>query len=146
MSEKSLSKRVKGYQVEATTDMTGHGFRKELIWRDIVDDGDRWFITDYHFSVDRFSCYTCKTADFTWLVPQRTGVYKVCLGCQTATGPITMEDAMKIGDAKEITPEEVRDIYISRGLTRLPYKLVMQLRQRASRVKRGKPRPDIETF
>lgn len=144
--EKPTKKRVKGYEVEATDDMTGHGWRKELIWRQVNEKNEQWFITQFHFTIDRFPCYNCKSADYSWLVPQRTGVYKVCLGCQTTTGPITMEDATQVGAPEPITPEDAERILRGRGIKRLPFLLVKQLRQRRSRVRRGRVRKDIEKF
>lgn len=139
--------RVKGYPVNPTDDMTGHGWRKELVWRDLKERNDKWFITSYHFTIDRFPCYNCKSSEFSWLAPQRTGIYKVCLGCQMATGPISMEDGAMIGSPKEISPEEAYGIFMARGLrTLIPKKLMKQIRRRRGKIKRGKVRRDIDIF
>jgi len=129
--------RVKGYNLKAEDDMTGHGWAKELVWRKVdMDDAGRWTERKYHFSAGDFPCGTCRTNDFTWLVPQRTGVYKACLGCGQANGPLTVDAAELIGQPIPISAEEVYALYQARGIKRIPKALIRQVRRGRSRTRK----------
>lgn len=140
--------RVKGYNIEADTDMTGHGFRKELNWRQIFKDPKgKWHLITYHFEVASFSCPNCKTSDWSWLAPQRTGVYKTCLGCHKTTGPVSLEFGELVED-KVVEPEVVFDVYKARGL-KPPKDLQDEIMARRSRIRKRRLRgrdKSVETF
>ena len=129
--------RVKGYDVEADTDMSVHGFRKELEWRSIIrDDRGKWHIVTTYFNVNPFPCSNCKTTDWTWLNAQRTGVYKSCVGCHTTTGPVSMEFGEQVSD-EIVEPEAVFALYKSRGL-KPPKALQEEILSRKSRIRKQK--------
>ena len=111
------------------TDMSPYGFKKELIWQEIEDIGDLWYSTEYLFSSVGFSCDTCKTSDYIWFFPQWTGVFVMCMGCATVNGPVTVEKARKLSEAKIMEPKDVLAIFEARGHRRIPNKLVRQVRQ-----------------
>lgn len=140
-------KRVVGYKIEPTTDMTGHGFDKTLLWKEIVYDDakDQWHIVTYLFDVDAFPCQSCKTVEYTWLMAGRTGVYKTCLGCHKTSGPLSKLDATE-QDNKIVQPEVVEAIYKARQL-KIPKELQKALMARRSRVtKRKKISKNIRTY
>jgi len=140
-------KRVVGYKIEADTDMVGHGFRKELNWREIkYDDArDQWHLLTYFFEVNKFPCHNCKTFEYSWLMAGRTGIYKTCLGCHKTTGPISREEGILLEDVI-VEPEIVMSIYKARQL-KPPKELQRVILSRRSRVKRRKKvSKDVETF
>jgi len=129
--------RVKGYDVKAEDDMTGHGWAKELVWRKVaMDDSERWWERKYHFAATDYPCGNCKTTDFMWLVPQRTGIYKACLGCGLVNGPLTVDSAELIGQPTSISPEEVYGLYKARGVKKIPKVLMRQVQRGRSRTHR----------
>ncbi len=109
--------RVKGYDIEPDTDMTGHGFRKALTFKYLHVDREKNIITVYevdHYVKD-FVCASCETDRFTWLCPQRTGVYKTCLRCHKTTGPISQENGI-LRKTYQISPKEALQILEARSV------------------------------
>jgi len=143
------SKDKAAFDIQPDTDMTGFGMRKVLNWRQVVQRGDKWAIVTYQFEANKFPCHACRTSDFTWLSPQRTGIYKVCLGCQTTTGPVSLEEGLILSD-NPATPEKAYDVYVTHGVHRLkgmvPKLLVDQVQRRRSRVGTKARKKGVETF
>jgi len=140
--------RVKGYNIEADTDMSKYGFKKILNWQSIVQDSKgKWHLVTTQFEATSFPCQSCKTSDWTWLMPQRTGVYKSCLGCQMTTGPVTMELGELVDD-KIVKPEVIFELYKSRKL-KPPKTLQEEIMSRKSRIRKQKLRgrnENVEVF
>lgn len=130
--------RTKGYDLQPEDDMTGHGWSKELVWRDIKLREGQCTETEFHYRASDFRCDECKSADFMWLIPQRTGVYRCCLGCLKVNGPITVDAAMIIGTPKQVTPEVMYAVLVKRGVKRIPKQLIRMIRSRRGRF-RNKP-------
>lgn len=143
------AKRKAGYKPTPETDMSGHGFRKILNWQQVLGRGDKWFLITYQFEATKFPCHKCKTSDYIWLSPQRTGVYVVCIGCQTTTGPISLETGVIIDD-KQVSPEQAYQVFVKRGLHKIdggvPKLLINQLRTRRGGIRRKTTRKDVETY
>jgi len=122
--------------VDPNRDMTPSGWRKELTWQEVSDDPTKgkWYLTEVDFRVSEFTCHTCGTNEYLWLVAGRSGVMLACLGCETVDGPITLETGRGIGEGgakikKEISPLEAymilktRDGFISKRLARMAGKI-----------------------
>lgn len=108
--------RVKGYDIDPDTDMTGHGFAKSLTFKYLSHDAEKGTITVHevdHYVRD-FVCASCQTDKYTWLMAQRTGVYKTCLRCHKTTGPISQEDGI-MRKTYEITPQQALAILDERS-------------------------------
>lgn len=140
--------RVKGYDIEPDTNMTGHGFRKELDWRQIFKDPKgKWHIITYYFRASDFTCSSCNTSDYTWLSPQRTGIYKTCLGCNRTTGPLSLEFGEQVKD-EVVEPEAIMELYKARKL-KPPATLQEEIMARRSTIRKRKMRgrhKSVETF
>jgi len=107
--------RVKGYPTEPDTDMTPHGFAKEVTFKHLLVDPAKEEITVYEvdYYAQDFVCQSCETDKFVWLKAERTGVYKSCIRCQMTTGVLSQEAGIPRKTYK-ITPEEALEILNSR--------------------------------
>ena len=143
-----MSGRTKGYKVTPETDMTGFGMAKVLNWRTVDYDGTNWRVKTFQLEAVSYPCKKCGS-EYIWLSPQRTGVYRVCLGCKTTSGPITLDPPAILISDKEVTPEEAYEVYVQHGLHKLramvPKILLDQLIGRRARITR-KPKKDVPTF
>lgn len=101
----------------ALRDMSGEGWVKNLTWKEIkVREDGRIEVTEYDFFSNNLPCPRCATDRFTWIVPQRAGVYKACLYCGVVNGPISMDIGAK-HTTYEITSGEAVKIMLARGWT-----------------------------
>lgn len=137
--------RTEGYDLEPRDDMTSHGWVKELVWRNVeLKEDGRCMETDFHYRAVDFSCDECQTSDFIWLVPQRTGIYRACLGCLKVNGPITVEGVFQVGTGKQIAPEVMYALLKARGVKRIPKQLIRMIRSRRGRFRQGTVGKDVK--
>lgn len=127
MSELATRRKKKSYTIEPNQDMTGFGWRKELTYKYIIQDEKtgKAIVTEVDYSTaKRLNC-DCKTNEFLWLIPQRTGVYVGCCQCKTVSGPLSEEHGDVI-ERKEISPLEALRIMEARG-EKIPQWLAKQV-------------------
>ena len=140
---------MKGFKIKPETDMKGFGMRKTLNWQQVLEKGNKWFVVTYQFEAGKFPCSNCKTSDYVWLSPQRTGIYRICLGCQTTSGPVSLDNGVPLED-REVTPEEAYQVFVKRKLHKIvgmvPKSLMDAIQLRRSRVSKPIKKKDVETF
>ena len=104
-------KRVKGYDIKPDTDMSKHGFAKELTYKHLIVDEGKGTITvnEVDYYAQDFVCASCETDRFVWLKAERTGVYKSCLRCEMTTGCLSQEFGIP-RKSYTVTPEEALEI------------------------------------
>jgi hypothetical protein len=139
--------RVKGYDAsDPSRDMTGHGFSKSCTFTDLQvnPEKDEIIATEYDFYVDdpHVFCGQCGVPDFTWLMVQRTGVYRSCLRCGRTTGPLSLEFGVMRGSRK-VTAEQALAILDERSAKNLDQGKEIQKkfihRRKITRVDRPRP-------
>ena len=103
--------RVKGYDIKPDTDMSKHGFAKELTYKHLLVDADKNIITvvEVDYYAKDFVCASCETDRFIWLKAERTGVFKSCLRCETTTGCLSQEFGYEHATYK-VTAEQAMEI------------------------------------
>lgn len=114
----------------ALRDMSSHGWTKNLTWKELsIREDGKIEVIEYDFYSSNLPCPRCATDRFTWIVPQRAGVYKACLYCGVVNGPISMDTGVK-QKTYEISSEEAVKILLGRGWTLRDKKLRPYLRRK----------------
>lgn len=130
------------------TDWSGLGFYKSCTFKYIkVDDKGKITCNEYDFFAHdpEIVCGQCGQSKYTYLKPERTGVYRSCVYCSTTDGPIS-KNFGTLRKSYQINTEEAISILEGRNA---PKREIMRFKKPKRRVsplqkmKQSRERPEV---